>query len=358
MPFVSYSLPENNGMSSTLPSESSQISDELAVLASEFEGLEAEYNCSLEHSVCEGPSASPASLEFRVEVSSSSESTPVTSEQRVGELVSFEPTPHDSREQEDVQQFLSDTCKCSLGPGGTPCCLSLSMETIRRSRDKCAELTRNELDLVIMAQIHSLRTAKHEACKGATSSTFRPLSSYYIHGVKICQVTFLFLHRVSRKRYLRIVNLYDTEGLVTSVHGNTGRLPKNTCTLEQVEAMKTFVENYARAHGLPVPGRLPNARDKVTLLPSDISKMFVYRKYKEAAATPVGKSKFLSLWDELTPHVAVMKPSSDLCFTCQQNNLAIMKSANMPEAIRRQRFDKAANHLQRARTAPCLPLTM
>ena len=235
MPFVSYSLPENNGMSSTLPSESSQISDELAVLASEFEGLEAEYNCSLEHSVCEGPSASPASLEFRVEVSSSSESTPVTSEQRVGELVSFEPTPHDSREQEDVQQFLSDTCKCSLGPGGTPCCLSLSMETIRRSRDKCAELTHNELDLVIMAQIHSLRTAKHEACKGATSSTFRPLSSYYIHGVKICQVTFLFLHRVSRKRYLRIVNLYDTEGLVTSVHGNTGRLPKNTCTLEQVD---------------------------------------------------------------------------------------------------------------------------
>ena len=51
---------------------------------------------------------------------------------------------------------------------------------------------------------------------------------------------------------------------------------------------------------------------------------------------PVGKSKFLNLWDELTPHVDVMKPSSDLCFTYQQNNLAIMKSVNMPEAVRRQ----------------------
>jgi len=51
-----------------------------------------------------------------------------------------------------------------------------------------------------------------------------------------------------------------------------------------------------------------------------MSKMFVYRKYKEALSNPVGKSKFVMLWDELTPHVAVMKPSSDLCFMCQQNN--------------------------------------
>ena len=59
---------------------------------------------------------SPASLKIGVEMSSSSKSTPVTSEQQVA---SFGPTLHDSKEQEDVQQFLSDTCKCSLGPGGT-----------------------------------------------------------------------------------------------------------------------------------------------------------------------------------------------------------------------------------------------
>ena len=69
------------------------------------------------------------------------------------------------------------------------------------------------------------------------------------------------------------------------------------------------------------------------LLPSDMSKMFVYRKYREAATDPVGKSKFFELWDELTPHVAVMKPSSDTCFTCQQNNQLILKSVNMPEAF-------------------------
>ena len=95
-------------------------------------------------------------------------------------FVPCEPTVYDSQEQEDVQQFfLSNTCKCCLGPGGKPCCLSLSMETIQRSRDKCAELSHNELDLV-MAQIHYLRTVEHKACQGKTS-TFWPSCSYFIH---------------------------------------------------------------------------------------------------------------------------------------------------------------------------------
>ena len=109
------------------------------------------------------------------------------------------------------------SCKCTLGPGGKPCCLSLS---IQRSRDKCAELSHNELDLV-MAQIHSLRTVEHEVCDGKTS-TFRPSCSYFIHGVKICRATFLFLHRISSNRYFRILSLYDAEGFVSSVHGNMG----------------------------------------------------------------------------------------------------------------------------------------
>lgn len=187
-----------------------------------------------------------------------------------------------------------------------------------------------------MAQIHSLRTTKHQH---KTSATFHPMSSYDIHGVKICQATFLFLHRLSRKRYLCIVSLYEAEGLVTIYIVCTvirGGFQKNTCSLQQIEAIKTFVQNYARAHGLPVPGRLPNAWDKVTLLPSDMSKIFVHRKYEEASTTPVKKSRLISIWNDLIPHVAVMKPSSGLCFTCQQNNLATMKSTHLPETVRRQ----------------------
>ena len=88
-----------------------------------------------------------------------------------------------------------------------------------------------------------------------------------------------------------------------SKHGNSGRVPKHTCTFEQINEVKTFIENYASAHGLPVPGRLANTKDKVLLLPSDMSKMFVFRKYDEASVHPVRKSKFLELWSQLTPYV-------------------------------------------------------
>ena len=114
--------------------------------------------------------------------------------------------------------------------------------------------------------------------------------------------------------------------------------------------MRSFIENYARAHVLPVPGRLPNTKNKVLHLPSDMSKMFVFRKYKEAASEPVGKTKFLALWSELTPFVAVMTPTSDLCFTSQQNIQLIMKATHMPEAIRKQRYENAFQHLEIART--------
>ena len=45
-----------------ISSESTRIGDQFNVLATEFAELEAEYNCSLEHSVCEIPPAGPVSL--------------------------------------------------------------------------------------------------------------------------------------------------------------------------------------------------------------------------------------------------------------------------------------------------------
>ena len=51
---------------------------------------------------------------------------------------------------------------------------------------------------------------------------------------------------------------------------------------------------------MPLPGRVPGHRDKVVVLPSDITKQFIFMKYKDACATntwtAVGKSKLYSLW--------------------------------------------------------------
>ena len=45
---------------------------------------------------------------------------------------------------------------------------------------------------------------------------------------------------------------------------------------------------------------------------------------------------FCSLWRQLTPHITVMKPMSDLCWVCQKNSRAIMRAANTPESEKSQ----------------------
>ena len=84
------------------------------------------------------------------------------------------------------------------------------------------------------------------------------------------------------------------------------------------------------------PGRVPGYKDSdVKLLPSSTTKHTIWELYLQAAATSlmraVAYSTFTHLWRQLLPHVVVMKPMSDLCWVCQQNSTAIMRSANRPD---------------------------
>jgi len=51
-------------------------------------------------------------------------------------------------------------------------------------------------------------------------------------------------------------------------HGNTKHLPANAFTHDDTTLATTFIKNYARAHAIPLPGRLP---DKVMVLPSGVT---------------------------------------------------------------------------------------
>ena len=93
-----------------------------------------------------------------------------------------------------------------------------------------------------------------------------------------------------------LIKHYDETGLCNCVQGNTSRLPQNALSLEETIHVTTFITNYARAHAMLLPGRLLSHKDKVMILPSDITKVFVYSKYKQVCESSnrslVGKSKF------------------------------------------------------------------
>ena len=149
-------------------------------------------------------------------------------------------------------------------------------------------------------------------------------------GRQICENT--FLHAVGRERYANLCEHYKAFGLTLRVHGNKGRLPKKTCSFEATKQVSTFISNYAEEHALVLPGRVPGfKRTDVRLLPSHISKASVWRVYSTAieaqSQTPIKYSKCVELWNGLTSHVVIMRPMSDLCFTCQHNNTQIVQLA-------------------------------
>ena len=85
-----------------------------------------------------------------------------------------------------------------------------------------------------------------------------------------------------------------------------------------------------------LPGCVPGYKSSdIQLLPSSTTKHQVWELYQQAASAqsmrPVCYSTFTSLWQQLLPHVVVMKPMSDLCWMCQKNSTAITRSANRPE---------------------------
>ena len=85
--------------------------------------------------------------------------------------------------------------------------------------------------------------------------------------------TFLFLF--SRLRLNKLQSHYDKNGVTPRIHGNTHRAPKHTTNME--------VTNMASIHALPLPGRNPTNKDeRFLLLPCDITKAYVYRKYRDA----------------------------------------------------------------------------
>ena len=102
----------------------------------------------------------------------------------------------------------------SYGPNSTHCWNVLSKDVIIQSRQACLELSKDELDLVIISNICAFQTLptlrkSHHAVQGS-SEVLR--CEYHLHGVRVCRTAFLFLHCISCFRYDRIVSHYKQTG--------------------------------------------------------------------------------------------------------------------------------------------------
>lgn len=267
------------------------------------------------------------------------------------DAVELDNSIEDREESELIKKFFSENC-CKLGSKQSPCYQQFSKEKLVSARQECLELNHDELDIAILAQIRAYRTVANE--DEASARTQRQRVKYHFGGQVICRALFLFIHAISHKRLEQLMIHHSGCGLSPRQHKNKGRVASNATDERTIKEIKQFIENYAAIHAMPLPGRLPSYRDyRVMLLPSDITKAFVYRQFKAAceakSVTPVCRRTFENLWHSLCPYIAVMKPASDLCSVCQENVNLLLRSANLPDAVKSVRLVNAEKHLQLAK---------
>ena len=146
-------------------------------------------------------------------------------------------------------------------------------------------------------------------------------------------------------------------------HGNNRRVPARTLSYSETEEVVKFILHWAEANAILLPGRIPGyKRSDMLLLPSSSTKRSIWLQYTEAsrslpsssssnsssstfnsdssssASPPLRRavvySTFNKLWRLFLPQVIVTKPMSDLCWVCQKNSTAIMRTANQPDNVK------------------------
>ena len=257
-------------------------------------------------------------------------------------------------ERAKVQKFYAETCKCKLGPEEKACSLTLTLDDFVDSRNNCKELSSTELDLVLLGTIQSSLNCSETSNSGRVEKNRQHARmAYFYHGKTICMKTFLFLHGIHNNRLYSLVRHYRKNGLTLRVHGNAKRLPSSASSAETVEQVVKFIKNIAEEQAFLLPGRVPGfKRIDVKLLPSNLTKHGLWRRYADISASmgqvSVGYSKFCDLWNQLCPFILIMRPATDLCWTCQRNNNKIHRTANLPEAEKAEAVRTQQKHLRLA----------
>ena len=309
---------------------------------------------NLEDRVDEEELDTEEAVEEAIELDTEEEVEEAMSRIILGEDVPIELRPCDIDEDRLVEEFMSKECGCLKNEGKAYSTrFSVSYVKERRLSFKC--LTKEQLDMLLLGQLiaptdtDTTTSGKNRNKSGERQKLY---TSHFHCGQAICRKMFMFIHGVSKKRLYNIACSFHKHGIAPRVHGNTKHLPVNTLSLQSVDNVVRFLLNYVEKHGLLLPGRIPGySRSDIKLLPSSTSKRSIWKLYfdstqEEPSLHAVAYSTFCKLWQFQLPQIKLMKPITDLCWTCQQNSSALLKCANSPEKQKSETVQNALEHLR------------
>ncbi|XP_031842307.1 uncharacterized protein LOC116431278 [Nomia melanderi] len=182
---------------------------------------------------------------------------------------------YDSTKLEDssiqVLERFKRGCECQ----DDQCFKGLNPETVYRHRLNIAELTKAEHDMYLMGVTMACLTNPYETARHTERRRLR--AQYVYQGRRVCLDAFLYLENCTHYQIKRIRKHLMTHGVTPRVHGNHGKIPHNTFSLDiykiATEFLKSFIELQEAKQKTKV------AKNAPLHLPPDITRKVVYDLY-------------------------------------------------------------------------------
>lgn len=172
----------------------------------------------------------------------------------------------------EVLSKLKVGCECSGN-----CFLNLNADAVYKHRLNIAELTKEEHDMYLMGVTMASLQNREQTTRNKERQ--RQRASYVYHGRRVCLDAFLYLENVS-VYHLKIIRSHVmANGVMPRVHGNIGKKPHNSYSLDAYKCAETFVKQYLADRHFDVGSSKP-------IVIAGESRKTVYDKFKESGYYP------------------------------------------------------------------------
>ena len=201
---------------------------------------------------------------------------------------------------------------------------ALSVQSIAHAQEHLSGATRQEKDCFLLGLLSArMAHADTQHARSGVSEEERQRTRfvYTVHGHVVCRAVFCTIYNVGSARLKRLQKLAESGSFLPEAHKLKGRTPVNVYPPDVATAAVEFIKNYASIYGLPMPAA-PRGRAQTppTYLPASCTYTSVHAEYVKAQGEnqAMKLKSFQQLWHSRVGNVKFMRPTQDVCATCEQ----------------------------------------
>lgn len=203
-------------------------------------------------------------------------SIPKSKKNKLSRDPKYDPTKLEDNVAQVLQRFKYG-CECQ----DDQCFKGLNPEAIYRHRLNIAELTKAEHDMYLMGVTMACLTDPNQTARHTERRRLR--AQYVYQGRRVCLDAFLYLENCTHYQVKRIRKHLITHGVTPRVHGNHGKIPHNTFSLDIYKIATEFLKNFVKQQ--EKNQRTKAIKNAPLHLPSEITRKTVHNLYKDYCKT-------------------------------------------------------------------------